>query len=119
MAFATVKTADRAGADVIFSVGKGAVGAVDKIRALASGYNADLCSTRIVTDSGIMPYSSQVGLTGKSVAPSVYVCFGISGAVQHTVGISGARTVIAINNDKNARIFDYADYGIIADINEF
>ena len=119
MAFATVKTADRAGADVIFSVGKGAVGAVDKIRALASGYNADLCSSRIVTDSGIMPYSSQVGLTGKSVAPSVYVCFGISGAVQHTVGISGARTVIAINNDKNARIFDYADYGIIADINEF
>ena len=119
MAFATVKTADRAGADVIFSVGKGAVGAVDKIRELASGYNADLCSSRIVTDSGIMPYSSQVGLTGKSVAPSVYVCFGISGAVQHTVGISGARTVIAINNDKNARIFDYADYGIIADINEF
>lgn len=119
MAFATVKTADKIGPDVIFSIGKGAVGALDRIRELAVGYNAELCSSRIVTDSGIMPYSSQVGLTGKSVAPSVLVCFGISGAVQHTVGFSGARTVIAINNDKNARIFDYADYGIIADINEF
>lgn len=119
MAFATVKTADTKGAEVIFSVGKGAVSNIDRIRELSDKYNAELCASRIVVDSGKMPYSSQVGLTGKSVAPAVYVAFGISGAVQHTVGISGARTVIAINNDKNAPIFDYADFGIIADINEF
>jgi electron transfer flavoprotein alpha subunit len=119
MAFATVKTADTKGAEVIFSVGKGAVSNIDRIRELSAEYNAELCASRIVVDSGKMPYSSQVGLTGKSVAPAVYVAFGISGAVQHTVGISGARTVIAINNDKNAPIFDYADFGIIADINEF
>ena len=118
MAFATVKTADARGADVIFSIGKGAVCAVDKIRALAAEHNAELCASRTVVDSGIMPYTSQVGLTGKSVAPSVYVAFGISGAVQHTVGISGARTVIAVNKDKKAAIFDYADFGIVADINE-
>ena len=118
MAFATVKTADTKGAEVIFSVGKGAISNIDRIRELSAKYNAELCASRIVVDSGKMPYSSQVGLTGKSVAPVVYVAFGISGAVQHTVGISGARTVIAINSDKNAPIFDYADFGIIADINE-
>ena len=119
MAFATVKTADSKGAEVIFSIGKGAISKIDRIRKISDEYNAELCASRIVVDSGKMPYSSQVGLTGKSVAPSVYVAYGISGAVQHTVGISGARTVIAINNDKNATIFDYADYGIVADINEF
>ena len=119
MSFATVKTADNTGNNLMFAVGKGAVGAIDKIKAMADEYGAELCSSRVVVDSGIMPYTSQVGLTGKSVAPSVYVCFGISGAIQHTVGISGAKTVIAINKDKNATIFDYADYGIVADINEF
>ena len=63
-----------------------------------------------------MPYEYQVGLTGKTVSPSVYVAFGISGAVQHTSAISGAGTVIAINKDKDARIFDYSDYGIAADL---
>ncbi len=118
MSFATVKTADRSGSSVIFSIGKGAVPYVDKIKDMAKKYDAEICSSRTVVDAGIMPYSSQVGLTGKSVAPAVYVCFGISGAVQHTVGISGAKTVIAINNDKGATVFDYADYGIVADINE-
>ena len=119
MAFATVKVADNTGADLIFSVGKGAISALDRITELSNEYGAELCASRIVVDSGKMPYTAQVGLTGKSVAPSVYVAFGISGAVQHTVGISGARTVIAINNDKKATIFDYADFGIVADINEF
>ena len=60
-----------------------------------------------------MPYERQVGLTGRIIAPKIYVAFGISGAVQHTCAIEGATTIIAVNNDKEARIFDYADYGIV------
>lgn len=119
MAFATVKKTFDGIRDVVFSVGKGAVGCMDKIKNLASKYAAEICCSRIVADSGKLPYSSQVGLTGKVVSPKVYVAFGISGAVQHTVGMCGAQTVIAINKDKNAQIFDYADYGIIADIHDF
>ena len=65
-----------------------------------------------------MPYSAQVGLTGKTVAPKIYIAVGISGAVHHTCAIENAGTVIAINPDKSARIFDYADYGIIASAEE-
>ena len=65
---------------------------------------------------GLMPYSAQIGLTGKTVSPKVYVAIGISGAVHHTCAIEGSDTVIAINPDKDARIFEYADYGIIAEI---
>ena len=72
----------------------------------------------MLIDNGIMPYSDQVGITGKTVSPRVYVAFGVSGAVQHTAAISGAATVIAVNTDKNARIFDYSDYGIVADIKD-
>ena len=63
-----------------------------------------------------MHYSAQVGLSGKRVSPKIYVAFGIAGAVQHTCAISGAQTVIAINKDKNSRIFDYADYGIVEEV---
>ena len=115
-AFATVRTAKKDGSDVIFSVGKGAVEEIEKIKTLAEIYGAEVCCTRIVADSGKLPYEKQVGLTGRTVSPKVYVAFGISGAVQHTCAISGAGTVIAVNNDKNARIFDYADYGIIAEV---
>lgn len=118
VAFATVRTVKRDASDVVFSVGKGAIGQIDKIKALAEKYNAEICCSRIVADSGKLPYERQVGLTGKTVSPKVYVALGISGAVQHTCAISGAGTVIAVNNDKNARIFDYADYGVIADVNQ-
>ena len=63
-----------------------------------------------------MPYPAQIGLTGRSVAPAVYVAFGVSGAVHHIAGMKSAGTVIAVNRDKSAPIFDYADYGIIADL---
>ncbi len=118
MAFATVRTVKKDGVDVIFSVGKGGIEQIDKIKALAEKYGAEVCCSRIVADSGKLPYEKQVGLTGKTVCPKVYVAFGISGAVQHTCAIEGAGTVIALNTDKNARIFDYADYGIIAQIND-
>ena len=65
-----------------------------------------------------MSYGTQVGLTGKIIAPKVYVAFGISGAVQHIVGIERAETVIAVNKDKNAKIFDCADYGITENIKD-
>lgn len=114
--FATVRTVKKERSEVIFSVGKGAIEYIDKIQELAQKYGAEICCTRIVADSGKLPYEKQVGLTGRTVCPKVYVAFGISGAVQHTCAISGAGTVIAVNNDKNARIFDYADYGIIEEV---
>lgn len=116
--FATVRTAKASGTEVIFSVGKGAIDQIDKIKELAKKYNAEVCCSRIVADLGKLPYEKQVGLTGRTVSPKVYVAFGISGAVQHTCAISGAETVIAVNNDKNAKIFDYADYGIITEVKD-
>ncbi len=115
-AFATVRTVKQGGADVIFSVGKGAADQIEAIKEMAKSCGAEVCASRIVADSGKMPYETQVGLTGKTVSPKVYVAFGISGAVQHTCAIEGAGTVIAVNTDKQARIFDYADYGIITEI---
>ena len=116
--FATVRTAKKEGSNVIFSVGKGAVEYIDEIQEFAKKYGAEVCCSRVVADSGKLPYQTQVGLTGKTVSPKVYVAFGISGAVQHTCAIAGAGTVIAVNVDKQARIFDYADYGIIMDIKD-
>ncbi len=116
VAFATVRTVKKGKSDIIFSVGKGAIDYIDKIRSLAEAYGAEICCSRIVTDSGKLPYSAQVGLTGKTVSPKAYVAFGISGAVQHTCAIAGTGTVIAVNCDKDARIFDYADYGILEDV---
>lgn len=113
--FATVRTAKKYSADVIFSVGKGGIEYIEDIKLLAKKYDGEICCSRIVADSGKLPYEMQVGLTGKTVAPKVYVAIGISGAVQHTCAISGAGTVIAVNTDKQARIFDYADYGIVND----
>lgn len=116
IAFATVRTVKNESSKVIFSVGKGAIDKIDKIKELAKEYGAEVCCSRIVADSGKMPYEKQVGLTGRTVCPKVYVAFGISGAVQHTCAIAGAGTVIAVNINKKERIFDYADYGIIAEV---
>ncbi len=116
MSFATVRTVRRDCADVIFTVGNGAVPYLDEIKKLSEEYGAEICATRIAVDNGKMPYSAQVGLTGKRVCPKVYVAFGVSGAVQHTCAISGAGRIVAVNVDRQARIFDYADYGIVTDI---
>ena len=71
-----------------------------------------------MVDNDYLPYDLQVGLTGKTVAPAVYIAVGISGAVHHIVGMQRSNTVIAINPDKDAPIFDYADYGIVANIED-
>ena len=115
MSFATVRC-KKAGADVMVCVGRGAREYIDSIAAWAEKYGAEVVSTRSVVDSGEMPYASQVGVTGRIVSPRVYIALGVSGAVQHTAAISGADRVIAVNNDSTARIFDYADYGLVTDI---
>ena len=112
-ALATVRTTKKQGYSVIFGVGSGAIERLNDISKLAEKYGAEVCASRKVVDSGVLPYEKQVGLTGRTIAPKVYVAFGISGAVQHTSAIEGAVRIIAINEDKNARIFDYADFGII------
>ena len=100
---------------VTVAVGAGAAASLPAIRAWALNRGYALAASRALVDRGMAPYTSQVGLTGKTVRPQVYVAIGISGAVQHTCAIEGAGTVIAINPDRNARIFDCADVGICAD----
>ncbi len=116
LSFATVRPLENRDGDIIFSVGRGAVDCLDEIQRLAEKYGARLACTRFVADSGIMPYHYQVGVTGKTVSPRIYVAFGVSGAVQHTCAITGAGRILAVNTDKDARIFDYSDFGIVSDI---
>lgn len=112
-AMATVRTTDSLVKDVFVAVGYGAKDSVEKVKELAQKFNAELASSRKAVDNSIMPYSTQVGLTGRTVAPPVYIAIGVSGAVHHIVGMQRAGTVIAINPDKSADIFEYADYGIL------
>lgn len=116
-AMATVRTKSHA-SDIILTIGFGAKGAQDKVKALAERLGAEIGATRKAVDHDLLPYSHQIGLTGKTVAPAVYIAVGVSGAVHHIVGMQNAGTVIAINKDKDAPIFEYADYGILADIEE-
>ena len=111
---ATVRTLTDS-SDIIVSLGKGVVGKLDEAKARAAKYAAELGASRAMVDAGYMPYSAQIGLTGKTVCPKVYIALGISGAVHHTSAIENAGTVIAINPDRDARIFEYADYGIVAE----
>ncbi len=86
---------------------------LDRVKAFAEKYSAEMVTTRKAVDNDILPYNLQVGLTGKTVSPPVYIAVGVSGAVHHIAGMQKSGTIIAINPDKNAPIFDYTDYGII------
>ncbi len=103
---------------LILALGKGALESLDAAHAFAVRIGAELAASRGIVDMGKAPYEEQVGLTGKNVSPKIYIAAGISGAVHHTCAIEGAQTIIAINPDKDARIFDYADYGILARIED-
>lgn len=109
---ATVRTKSKS-SDIIVSAGKGAADKMDKVKELAEKIGGELAASRGLVDMNKAPYEHQIGLTGKTVSPKIYIAIGISGAVHHTCAIEGADTVIAINPDKDARIFEYADYGIL------
>lgn len=108
---ATVRTKSNS-SEIIVSAGKGAADKMDEIEEFAKKIGAQLAASRGLVDMNKAPYENQVGLTGKTVSPKIYIAIGISGAVHHTCAIEGAEYVVAINPDKNARIFEYADYGI-------
>ncbi len=111
-AMATVRTCEPDSPDIIVTAGYGVKDDIDKVKAFAERIGAKLGATRKLVDNGILPYEYQVGLTGKTVSPPVYIAIGVSGAVQHVAGMQSSGTVIAINPDKNAPIFEYSDFGI-------
>lgn len=116
-AMATVRTLCNS-TDIAVCVGYGARAYEDKVKAFAESISAELVATRKAVDNDVMPYEAQVGLTGKTVSPPVYVALGVSGAVHHVVGMERSGTVIAVNPDKDAPIFEYADYGILAKVED-
>lgn len=111
---------DLSSAELIVSIGRG-IGKPENIplaQGLAKALDAELASSRPVVDAGWLPSNHQVGSSGQSVSPKMYLALGISGAIQHVVGMKGSKNIVAINKDPEAPIFEIADYGVVGDILE-
>lgn len=116
----SARAVDLTAADIIVSVGRG-IKEKDNIHIveeLAKALGGELAASRPICDSGWLPMERQVGSSGQTVSPKMYMAVGISGAIQHLVGMKGAKTIVAINKDSNAPIFEVADYGIVGDLFE-
>jgi len=111
---------DLSQAERIVSVGRGIKGQehLQLAQQLAQAMGAEIAASRPICDAGWLPMDRQIGSSGQTVAPKLYVALGISGAIQHLVGMKGSRTIVAINKDPEAPIFEIADYGIVGDLFE-
>jgi electron transfer flavoprotein alpha subunit len=116
----SARAVDLSSAELIVSVGRGIKEKenLPMIEALAQALGAELAASRPICDNGWLPMERQVGSSGQTVSPKVYLAVGISGAIQHLVGMKGAKTIVAINKDAEAPIFEVADYGIVGDLFE-
>jgi electron transfer flavoprotein alpha subunit len=107
-------------APLIVAIGRGIKTAenIPQAEAVAKALGGEIAASRPICDEGWLPMERQIGSSGQTVAPKLYLALGISGAIQHVVGMKGARTIVAVNKDQNAPIFEIADYGVVADIFE-
>jgi len=117
---ASAQTVDLNSASILVSVGRGIKEEANLpiVQELATALGAELAASRPICDNGWLPMERQVGSSGQTVAPKVYIAVGISGAIQHLVGMKGSQCIVAINKDENAPIFEVADYGIVGDLFE-
>ena len=111
---------DLSQAERIVSIGRGIKGQehVQVAEKLAAALGAELAASRPICDAGWLPMERQIGSSGQTVAPKLYVALGISGAIQHLVGMKGSQVIVAINKDPDAPIFEVADFGIVGDLFE-